>query len=242
MAERDYFSLRYAVPGFVLILILLITNYIPLLEIIRRAGIDSALGPLLGFVLLFAGPAVGFLITQPWLVWYSYRGGVLGIEDLSGRVLRLELMNKFGMKEEASDKNRKGKRQIGAIFDYILNTYEKDGAVCRYIREGIETYLTLSCTAISIFSGLMLGLFARIYYEISLFGENAFHLTLSEPSRFLGAEFFGLFFVYAIFLFSAVVIWFWGRKKSLGNYENMILAVIHSIEDKDLIELKRLFL
>ena len=42
-------------------LIFLATDYVPLFEIIGRAGIDSALGPFLGFASLFTGLVVGFL-------------------------------------------------------------------------------------------------------------------------------------------------------------------------------------
>jgi hypothetical protein len=74
-----------------------------------------------------------------------------------------------------------------------------------------------------------------------LYGENMFSIFL-EPSRWIGAEFYAQLFVYSTFLFSAIVIWIWGRKNQLGNYKDLLIAIIRRLEYKDVAELQKFFL
>lgn len=67
MSERQYFSLRYAIPGFAFILILIGINFVPLLKFLEEIpAFKDSFGAFLAFFSLFSGSAIGFLISQFW--------------------------------------------------------------------------------------------------------------------------------------------------------------------------------
>lgn len=66
MSERAFFSLRYALPGYTFILMVILVAY-PELEIIFFKSEQVALvAALLAFLSLLGGGALGFLISQGW--------------------------------------------------------------------------------------------------------------------------------------------------------------------------------
>lgn len=77
MPEREYFSWRYAIPGYTLILLVTLINLIPLYSILKILAvhkIESTFGVFLGFLTLLSGSAVGFLTSQIWWSWFQARG------------------------------------------------------------------------------------------------------------------------------------------------------------------------
>jgi hypothetical protein len=73
MPGRDYFSLRYAVPGFCFILITVGLNFLPIKIIIEAYGASDIFGVVLSFISLFASSAIGFIITQFWFAHFHHK-------------------------------------------------------------------------------------------------------------------------------------------------------------------------
>jgi len=68
-SERTFFSLRYTIPGYIFILILILVT-LPKLRIIFTDIVSTDLiGIVLGFLL--SGPPVGFLVSQIWYVLFK---------------------------------------------------------------------------------------------------------------------------------------------------------------------------
>jgi hypothetical protein len=73
MADRDYFDLRYAIPGFTFLLIVFLINY-KLIENITSPSLISIGDIFLGFLTLLSGSAIGFLITQIYFFLPQFKG------------------------------------------------------------------------------------------------------------------------------------------------------------------------
>jgi len=61
MSERRYFSLRYTVPGYTFILLVIGINYVPLIEFMKTTGAPEVFGAILAFASLLTGSALGYL-------------------------------------------------------------------------------------------------------------------------------------------------------------------------------------
>jgi len=80
-SERGYFSLRWAIPGFILILIVGAINFVPLLAFLRLIPATSSSDQILDAFLtivpfLVSGPGIGFLVSQLWFFWFYRKGGI----------------------------------------------------------------------------------------------------------------------------------------------------------------------
>ena len=68
MAERQFFNLRYGIPGYSFVVFLLFPFMDSIAQLLGKLGISdlsSSASVLLGVVALLAGPPIGFLISQP---------------------------------------------------------------------------------------------------------------------------------------------------------------------------------
>lgn len=164
MSERDYFSLRYTVPGFVLILVIVGLNYNPINLILTRLGITDVLGLAISITTLFASSAIGFLISQIWFAYFHSK-------RLFARILEKDDVEEYMTdafqwkpKKEKSDKERD--TAMGTIIDYILNFGVKDNEnvdrILKFFQRKIDLYHTMSSALVSLYLGLGLGLFFRI--------------------------------------------------------------------------------
>lgn len=161
MSERQYFSLRYAVPGFTFILFALAINYVPIFMLAQNGAHDVFLA-FLGFVSLFSGSAIGFLISQFHWRRYKWRGGFFRIFRL-GSVANF-LIEKYEMKKELKCRHK----DMESVLDFTLQL-EKNEKLHRYVSRRWDMYHVLSGANWSLFLGVAVGVCTRIYYEGSLF-------------------------------------------------------------------------
>ena len=70
MSERTYFSIRLTVPGYTLLLWILLINLGPFISFVQNNNFQNnntaLFGILLSFITLISGPLLGFLVSQPW--------------------------------------------------------------------------------------------------------------------------------------------------------------------------------
>jgi hypothetical protein len=145
MPEREYFSFRYAIPGYIFILLVVAINHVPLLRFLEITEAGEVFAALLGFLSLFAGSALGFLISQIWYWWFgrkrAKKPGVYGIDELEqvDKAL-IKKLQKLGLRKDAED----NKRAMLAIADYIV--YRKEELLLGYARRRWDMYHVLSST------------------------------------------------------------------------------------------------
>lgn len=69
---RSYFRLRYALPGYTFLTIILLMNIEFLVDKIPGSSYSiELLGIILTFFSLVSGSAIGFLVSQPWYWYYN---------------------------------------------------------------------------------------------------------------------------------------------------------------------------
>ena len=167
MSERGYFSFRYAIPGYTFILLVIAINHVPLLKILETANAGEAFGAFLAFLSLFAGSAIGFLISQFWW-WWSKRKPLLGTNELKS--VAREIFKKYFLTTEEFKDNID---RIGAIFEYIMRVDEKESVEekKRFLELATrrwDMYHTLSSTFHTLWIALAVGIGCRIYFEYFL--------------------------------------------------------------------------
>jgi hypothetical protein len=68
LAERSLFDYRYAIPGYTFLLVIIAAN-VDLLGFAKLGG-NTGLSLLAGFLVAFSGSPLGFLISQPWFLYF----------------------------------------------------------------------------------------------------------------------------------------------------------------------------
>lgn len=157
MPERAFFSLRHAVPGYTLILLIIGINYVPLvkiLECLSRLGIQSDI--FLAALSLLSGAPFGFLISQFWWWLFHQMGADYQLDPRSANAL----INKYGL---TRPKCLQEKKKTVVLHDYVLH-YEGQckKTVFRYIERRWDLYLILKSEMITLLIGLMFGIGFRV--------------------------------------------------------------------------------
>lgn len=186
MPEREFFSFRFAIPGYILILLIISINYIPLFRILEETRAGEVFGAFLALLSLFSGSALGFLISQFWWWWFNGKGRSFGMERCQeAKNTFIERCNDWtGQKPvipESKPEKQKTLLDLEHIFDYVVLTAPgnrgKEGAEGRlwgYAERKWDMYHVFSSTLLSLSLGFGIGTAFRIYYEFSIF--RAFQL------------------------------------------------------------------
>lgn len=229
MSEREYFSLRYAVPGFTFILIILGLNYSPLLSILRESGTTEVFGVFLSFLSLFAGSAIGFLVAQIWYSYFHWR------RIYSNVFKRLENIAKeklgFESKAEGKDKDV----MLSAVLDHIL-LETHDEKYWKYCQRRWDVFHTLSCTLVSLILGVCLGLIMRIASFCTLAQKRLGDILVYETYRPLLEQFSTLsleakvdalsFVFMLISVIALILITLYGRRQVFNEYYPILRILI----------------
>lgn len=216
MSERDYFSLRYTVPGFVLIFLIIGLNYGPMYNILTSQGITDVTSLAISILTLFASSAIGFLISQVWFfIFHSRRSFARILEEDNVE----EYMHKaFGWKKKEPKQKNNSQRDaaMGAVIDYILN--KEDEKFLKFFQRKIDLYHTMSCTCISLSAGLIIG---EIVRGIAIDTWSGYCIQ-SDLDRFLFifTIISGLFF-FCIFIYL--------RKKIFVEYHPMLKLILNNL-------------
>lgn len=226
MSGRDYFDLRYAIPGFTFILLIVAINYGPLsTKLLPPDNNNTYFTIFFGIVSLLSGSAIGFLISQGWFTFHNWNGGILSIRDLESA--RNSLITNFelkGVSETISpvigipiiglrvlkEKDRHDNRKLDCLLTYLLHHCESE-RTNGYIQRRLDIYQTLSCTLSSLALSVVLGLAIRHYYLPNI--------PLTPPESGI----IGLLTIGSAILI--VTMWY-GRHFPLINYETMLKVSI----------------
>lgn len=159
MSERNFFSLRYALPGYTFILIMILVAYPSLIEMIKNfteTGMDLALvSALLAFFTLLGGSAIGFLISQ---FWYFSHNSVL--KKYSLKHTRKFLRETFNLKENA--------HQEIVFLDYVFHNFSKQQRL-DYVGRRFDLLHTLASTLLAVIFGVIFGIFIKTdYFSINV--------------------------------------------------------------------------
>ena len=73
MAQRTFFSLRYALPRYTFILMSILVLFPVLTRIFAQSDSVTLIGSFLAFLYLLSGAAIGFLVSQVWYVVFNSR-------------------------------------------------------------------------------------------------------------------------------------------------------------------------
>lgn len=191
MSERTYFSLRYAVPGYTFILLVIGINYIPLWEILKRSGIESTFGAFLAFLSLLGGSAFGFLVSQFWWWLFQKNFGVYERKPVKA------LIDRYKLTKSPKSKPKKG---VLAVYGYIIHSKREKG-VHIYTERRWDIYHLLSSELYTLLIGAVLGLICRVFLEVFLF-KVYFSFTFHDFFSFLKySEFWVLLFIFVSVVF-----------------------------------------
>lgn len=160
MSERGYFQLRWAVPGFSFILVVIGFNYIPLLEIIRLSQNSELLGVVLGLLSLFTASAIGFLATQSY--WWRYNRKCEFLSVFKREKLET-ILAEYGFNSQEKDEERK--KVIFAILDFTVYLGAGD-KLLGYIWRRWDIFHLQRTTRVALLTGVAAGVIMRIYYAV----------------------------------------------------------------------------
>ena len=172
MAEREYFSLRYTVPGFVFILIIFGINYSVVLNVIGRQGSVDVFSVSVAILSLFASSAIGFLISQIWFFYFHWKRIYAKILRWDKHDLEESMKKSFGWNKDATPSKLRDEI-MGTVVDYILNsTVPKESNLFKFFQRKIDLFHTMSSTLLSIVVGLIFG--CGIRFVVGVFGSYQF--------------------------------------------------------------------
>lgn len=235
MPERSFFDLRYAVPGYTLILLIIGINYVPLFEITRRFPIQSeTLGAFLGFLSLLGGSALGFLISQVW--WWSFQRNLKEYGMCEKLIETLIDKYKLNIPQKAEEK-----RGIITICDYVIHS-NKEEKIFRYVERRWDMYHLLSSEWYTLIVGSILGIFYRVLSHFVLFKSPvpSFRIitNLVEAEFWIKSEFWIVLIIFVHVVFLGCLLRK-GRDEIVTQHSAMSVAVIKKseIKTKDLVKI-----
>lgn len=176
MSGRQYFDYRNVIPGFVLILLIIGINFVPILRLLENPTFSDSFGAFLAFLSLFSGSAIGFLISQ--VHWHGWQKdfGIISHEEYEGSMKQFfkkfqikseiwtekELIQRLRSKEKKYDE---WKREIHTAVDYVSH-YKADKKIQKMAERRWDIYHTLSATEDALWMGLAFGFIIRISYHL----------------------------------------------------------------------------
>jgi len=89
MSERMFFTLRYALPGYIFLLTIILINWVELFSLFSGKELAALFSALFVFIYLLSGSAIGFLISQFWYSFFNrFLFGKYGVLPEVNRILR----------------------------------------------------------------------------------------------------------------------------------------------------------
>lgn len=214
--ERSLFSFRYAVPGYVFILLLITINFNPINklfeEMSKNTGASSFLGAVLAFLSLMSGSVLGFLITQGWYIFfhcYWYK-----------RVVPLDLL--INVIKEEDVKHRKIKKEKAwVVLDYLVHTKKE---ILPYLSRRWDAYNTFASTALAVFLGYCFGYIIR-WYVFWYPKREEFLLWM-----FVLDDWINLHYMIALFSVCSIIICYFAARFTKNEHRNMIIFVLEKMK------------
>jgi len=182
MSERTYFSLKYAIPGYTFILLVIGINYAPLIKIIGSISTE-VFAAFVGFLSLLGGSAIGFLVSQFWWYYFQSNGGIFGVEKYKKPLKFFCEKYKIIYPKKFKEQNK-----VTSIFDYVgfSEARSEDDPMLRLATSRWDMYHLLRAALWALGLGLLAGILLRIYFEYYLF--NMLFWQLSNYKTLESAE------------------------------------------------------
>lgn len=162
-SEREYFSVRWAIPGFILILIVGAINYVPILAFLRmisttKSSSDTILEAFLTILpFLLSGPGLGFLVSQ---IWFKRNDPILRRKEFHSLVkyLREECLGLH----RVPDKKNQRLRIMEAFSDFAIYV-SPDEELLDYAHRRWDMCVLLGSTLWALIMGLAAGELIRFF-------------------------------------------------------------------------------
>jgi len=231
MSERVFFSLRYTVPGYVFVFLVLSVNISPSLRFLENSGSPEVFGAILAFASLLGGSVAGFLVSQFWWWWFHHKGGIYGIKEFAPEIKILEDELKLNL-----PKDKEKKRKVVEAFLDLTSSLEKKGALRELVWRRWDLFTTLSSVRHVLWIGLGAGIAFRVFIEFRL----AYYRTLLFDNPPDNPE--NLAFILAIVIVAGL--WFFFgrvRKHLLSRYAPLHEALVRRSLSANIFELKTAF-
>ena len=169
MSERQFFSLRYTLPGYTFVLMAIFV-VAPQLQILFPEPKDIELVVVfLGFLL--SGNPIGFLISQIWYIWFKsklmwfrcicFRKFLFGKGASIQEEKRKKIRKKFDLKEDKD-------REI-MFLDYITTFPNRDNSktqLLNYTQRRFDLVHIFGSTLVCLVFGFLFGYLIRLYFHI----------------------------------------------------------------------------
>lgn len=222
MSSRNYFTRRDAIPGFTFLIIILVMNYTPLLNVIHYLPIQPLVGAVLGFLTIMSGSAIGFHVSQLWWSWYQWRNAHYDRRPYQTLIKEYDLTR---------CKDKESIKAVIAVYGYffhkVLGCKEKSELV-KYCQRRFDLFHTFSATIFSIILGLFFGIGYRIIFAVQW--NYTYDLT-KEP-------FFHV--IVTIVCFILIYLLKKGNDWILFQYDSVSVAIIKD-KDNKIINIRDLF-
>ena len=220
MAVREYFSFRYAIPGYTFILLVVLVNYVTLLKVLRQP-VSDVFGALLAFVSLFTGSAIGFLVSQIWYLWYQAGRGWFGHVD---RELQELLHDTYGIETELQ------KKGIEPFLTYIRFRWgpKNEKRFEGYFQKRMDLYHLLSSTITTFGLAWASGILFRLVFWLC-FGYPIFTDLFAD---LLSCSELWVQIIILITVFFLALGFHRGRRKVMTEYSLMVTAYLTNLRAK----------
>ncbi|HUU88010.1 MAG TPA: hypothetical protein VMX17_09695 [Candidatus Glassbacteria bacterium] len=185
MSERSFFDWRTAVPGYTFVLLVLAFNYAPLIKILQSLGLDSIFGALLGFLTLFSGSAIGFLVSQVWWRHFQNNGAHYYYKNMVRKEIK-RLVEKYGLRSAEEKLNKKYRlftmikkneieriQNVLAVYGFVTHhEMEKNPEIVKYTTRRGDVFHLISATRVVLLLGLSIGFLFRFLSQFFIFKWN----------------------------------------------------------------------
>jgi hypothetical protein len=216
MSTRQYLDYRYAVPGFSFILIIIAINHVPILIFLKNAQASETFGAFLAFLSLFAGSAMGFLISQFWW-WWLHDHRFLGRDeaiDVSKEIYKKYLQHSKETEDDIVKHTKERIEHIESIWEWIVRQNPND-KLFKLCEGRWDMYNVLQSTKLALIAGAVVGIICRKYCHCYL--PNA-----KFPVAFEAWAFILIFVGWSLLL---VVIWK-SPNRLVTQYSPLMKAIV----------------
>lgn len=156
MSERAYFSLRYALPGYTFVLMVVMVTLPELYMILFQKEQVAFAVAFLTFLSLLSGGALGFLVSQVWYVVFN--SFIMGRHPERTRKMMEKLVKKYNLIDD------RYQRVVFTDYIYRLNENEK---LRNIIERRYDLMHLFGSTLVSTITGYLSGVCVRIYLSNS---------------------------------------------------------------------------
>lgn len=188
MSERNFFNIRYALPGYTFILIMiLVANPVIIETLVGLTEVHFLITAFIAFFTLLSGGAIGFLISQ---VYYFFHNSCFN---------RFSLLDtrKFLKKEFKLVDNT---HQEVVFLDYLF--HQSDERTINYVTRRFDLQHTFGSTLFAIGFGVIFGIYFKIDFLVANSSYDFFELlfcpTLTMNDAEVIAVICGLLFVFVM--------------------------------------------